>query len=163
MSRSHICLLEGLPTITSIVEGFGGAPSKLIFCGAKLEQDKQNRGNKMTWSFQHLLKLLLVIQNIFIYISCVQDDLIELVVLPQLGHISDDPDPRVRNMAVQLLVDVAQVCQTQRCQDILDIIKKVRFIIYLFVLHMGVGLFGKSILQVPDTWTSQYWWILEHF
>ena len=36
-------------------------------------------------------------------------------------------------MAVQLLVDVAQVCQTQRCQDILDIIKKVseRFIIVL--------------------------------
>ncbi|XP_072035978.1 tuberin-like isoform X2 [Amphiura filiformis] len=54
-----------------------------------------------------------------------EDDLIELVVLPQLGHITDDPDPRVRNMAVQLLVDVAQVCQTQRCQDILDIIKKV--------------------------------------
>ena len=22
---------------------------------------------------------------------------------------------------------------------------------------------GKSILQVPDTGTSQYWWILEHF
>ena len=22
---------------------------------------------------------------------------------------------------------------------------------------------GKSILHVPDTWTSQYWWILEHF
>ena len=23
--------------------------------------------------------------------------------------------------------------------------------------------FGKSKLQVPDTGTSQYWWILEHF
>ncbi len=59
------------------------------------------------------------------YLFPIQDDLIELVVLPQLGHISDDPDPRVRNMAVQLLVDVAQVCQTQRCQEVLDIIKKV--------------------------------------
>ena len=27
MSRSRICFLEGLPTITSIVEGFGGVPS----------------------------------------------------------------------------------------------------------------------------------------
>ena len=27
MSRSRICLLEGLPTITPIVEGFGGVPS----------------------------------------------------------------------------------------------------------------------------------------
>ena len=27
MSRSRICFLEGLPTITSIVEGFGGMPS----------------------------------------------------------------------------------------------------------------------------------------
>ena len=27
MSHSRICFLEGLPTITSIVEGFGGVPS----------------------------------------------------------------------------------------------------------------------------------------
>ena len=27
----------------------------------------------------------------------------------------------------------------------------------------GYRWFGKSILQVPDTGTSQYWWILEHF
>ena len=27
MSRTRICFLEGLPTITSIVEGFGGVPS----------------------------------------------------------------------------------------------------------------------------------------
>ena len=29
-------------------------------------------------------------------------------------------------------------------------------------LHM-IKRFGKSILEVPDTGTSQYWWILEHF
>ena len=29
MSRTRICFLEGLPTITSIVEGFGGVPSCL--------------------------------------------------------------------------------------------------------------------------------------
>ena len=28
MSRAQVCFLEGLPTITSIVEGFGGVPSK---------------------------------------------------------------------------------------------------------------------------------------
>ena len=27
MSRARVCFLEGLPTITSIVEGFGGVPS----------------------------------------------------------------------------------------------------------------------------------------
>ena len=27
MSRTRVCFLEGLPTITSIVEGFGGVPS----------------------------------------------------------------------------------------------------------------------------------------
>ena len=27
MSRTRVCLLEGLPTITSIVKGFGGVPS----------------------------------------------------------------------------------------------------------------------------------------
>ncbi|XP_038058921.1 tuberin-like [Patiria miniata] len=54
-----------------------------------------------------------------------EDDLIEMVVLPQLGHISEDPDPVVRQAAVHLLMDVAQVCQTHRCVDILDIIQKV--------------------------------------
>ena len=28
MSRARVCFLEGLSTITSIVEGFGGVPSK---------------------------------------------------------------------------------------------------------------------------------------
>ena len=28
MSRARVCFLEGLPTITSIVEGFGGVPSE---------------------------------------------------------------------------------------------------------------------------------------
>ena len=32
MSRTRICFLEGLPTITSIVEGFGGVPSNWV-CG----------------------------------------------------------------------------------------------------------------------------------
>ena len=29
--------------------------------------------------------------------------------------------------------------------------------------HLFFRWFGKSKLQVPDTGTSQYWWILEHF
>ncbi|XP_077979844.1 tuberin-like [Glandiceps talaboti] len=54
-----------------------------------------------------------------------EDDLIELVVLPQLSHIDDDPDVEVRNVAVQLLVDVALDCHTQRCIEIFSIMEKV--------------------------------------
>ncbi|XP_022103490.1 tuberin-like [Acanthaster planci] len=54
-----------------------------------------------------------------------EDDLIGMVVLPQLSHIAEDQDAIVRQAAVHLLMDVAQVCQTPRCLDILDIIQKV--------------------------------------
>ncbi|XP_070579524.1 tuberin-like [Ptychodera flava] len=54
-----------------------------------------------------------------------EDDLIELVVLPQLSHIIDDTDAEVRNEAVQLLVDVALDCQTPRFIEILSIMEKI--------------------------------------
>ncbi|XP_071489878.1 tuberin-like [Diadema antillarum] len=66
--------------------------------------------------------------------GCVyEDDLIKLVVLPQLKSICDDRDPVVRNCAVQLLVSSAQVCQSQFCLDILDIIEKV----VMKSMHLG--------------------------
>ena len=34
---------------------------------------------------------------------------------------------------------------------------------WFFKVNRSVMNVGKSILQVPDTGTSQYWWILEHF
>ncbi|XP_078611279.1 tuberin-like isoform X3 [Branchiostoma floridae x Branchiostoma japonicum] len=54
-----------------------------------------------------------------------EENLIEGVVIPQLGQIADDPDVEVRNVAVQLLMDLAQTCNTERCLDILAIIEKV--------------------------------------
>ncbi|XP_066292479.1 tuberin-like isoform X2 [Branchiostoma lanceolatum] len=54
-----------------------------------------------------------------------EENLIESVVIPQLGQIADDPDVEVRNVAVQLLMDLAQTCNTERCLDILAIIEKV--------------------------------------
>ncbi|XP_077862888.1 tuberin-like, partial [Saccoglossus kowalevskii] len=56
--------------------------------------------------------------------GCSTDDLIELVVLPQLTHIIDDEDVEVRNEAIQLLVGVALDCQTQHAMDIMNIFEK---------------------------------------
>ena len=44
----------------------------------------------------------------------------------------------------------------------------IKYILYaisklLTLFEKQYCILGKSILQVPDTGTSQYWWILEHF
>ena len=57
MSRVRVWFLEGLPTITSIVEGFGGVPSKLtiplfeiIFHGLlKFNINKQTKSKPGAW------------------------------------------------------------------------------------------------------------------
>ncbi|XP_064629998.1 tuberin-like isoform X3 [Lineus longissimus] len=54
-----------------------------------------------------------------------EDELIHIVVLPHLAFIDNDPDVDIRNNAVQLLLDLAQGCQSQRCADILDILERV--------------------------------------
>uniref|UniRef100_A0A7N8YNN1 Tuberin n=1 Tax=Mastacembelus armatus TaxID=205130 RepID=A0A7N8YNN1_9TELE len=41
-----------------------------------------------------------------------EDELIEMVVIPQLSGIADDRDPAVRKQATQLLVDLAEGCNT---------------------------------------------------
>ncbi|XP_033124579.1 tuberin-like [Anneissia japonica] len=54
-----------------------------------------------------------------------EEELIKALVLPYLSNIQEDADTCVRNVAVQLLVDVAMDCQTPQCIDILLILEKV--------------------------------------
>lgn len=54
-----------------------------------------------------------------------QEELIEVVVLPQLGQIAEDRDLSVRKQATQLLVDLAEGCNTHHFNSLLDIIEKV--------------------------------------
>ena len=54
-----------------------------------------------------------------------QDELIEVVVLPHLSHIQHDPDLEVRQRAAQLIVDLTASCYTMRGLDLLDLAQKV--------------------------------------
>ncbi|XP_038677009.1 tuberin isoform X4 [Scyliorhinus canicula] len=54
-----------------------------------------------------------------------EEELIEAIVIPQLGHIADDKDHMVRRLASQLLVDLAEDCNTPQFNNLLDIIEKV--------------------------------------
>ncbi|XP_047659419.1 tuberin isoform X2 [Tachysurus fulvidraco] len=54
-----------------------------------------------------------------------EEELIEVVVLPQLGQIAEDRDLSVRKQATQLLVDLAEGCNTHHFNSLLDIIEKV--------------------------------------
>lgn len=60
-----------------------------------------------------------------------QDELIEMVVIPQLSGIAEDRDLAVRKQATQLLVDLAEGCNTHHFTSLLDIIERV-YIISLF-------------------------------
>uniref|UniRef100_A0AAR2K774 Tuberin n=1 Tax=Pygocentrus nattereri TaxID=42514 RepID=A0AAR2K774_PYGNA len=54
-----------------------------------------------------------------------EEELIEVVVIPQLGQIAEDRDLSVRKQATQLLVDLAEGCNTHHFNSLLDIIEKV--------------------------------------
>uniref|UniRef100_A0A4W4GNY0 Tuberin n=1 Tax=Electrophorus electricus TaxID=8005 RepID=A0A4W4GNY0_ELEEL len=54
-----------------------------------------------------------------------QEELIEAVVIPQLGQIAEDRDLCVRKQATQLLLDLAEGCNTHHFNSLLDIIEKV--------------------------------------
>ncbi|CAN9509892.1 unnamed protein product [Ophioblennius macclurei] len=54
-----------------------------------------------------------------------EDELIEMVVIPQLGGIAEDRDLAVRKQATQLLVDLAEGCNTHHFSSLLDIIERV--------------------------------------
>ncbi|RMX59744.1 hypothetical protein pdam_00021002 [Pocillopora damicornis] len=65
-----------------------------------------------------------------------EEELLEHAVLPYLIHIPEDQDVTVRNVAVQILLDLCQMSDSQKCQDFLDIIEK--------VISRHVELQGKS-------------------
>nr|XP_046262431.1 tuberin isoform X2 [Scatophagus argus] len=54
-----------------------------------------------------------------------EDELIEMVVIPQLSGIAEDRDLAVRKQATQLLVDLAEGCNTHHFSSLLDIIERV--------------------------------------
>uniref|UniRef100_A0A1A8ITX1 Tuberin n=1 Tax=Nothobranchius kuhntae TaxID=321403 RepID=A0A1A8ITX1_NOTKU len=54
-----------------------------------------------------------------------EDELIEMVVIPQLSGIAEDKDLAVRKQATQLLVDLAEGCNTHHFTSLLDIIERV--------------------------------------
>ncbi|XP_035260842.1 tuberin isoform X3 [Anguilla anguilla] len=54
-----------------------------------------------------------------------EEELIEVVVIPQLSQIAEDRDLHVRKLATQLLVDLAEGCNTHHFNSLLDIIEKV--------------------------------------
>uniref|UniRef100_A0A665UAS3 Tuberin n=1 Tax=Echeneis naucrates TaxID=173247 RepID=A0A665UAS3_ECHNA len=55
-----------------------------------------------------------------------EDELIEMVVIPQLSGIAEDRDLAVRKQATQLLVDLAEGCTTHHFTSLLDIIERAR-------------------------------------
>lgn len=59
-----------------------------------------------------------------------QDELIEMVVIPQLSAIAEDRDLAVRKQATQLLVDLAEGCNTHHFTSLLDIIERVHIHIH---------------------------------
>lgn len=62
-------------------------------------------------------------------------------MLPYLNHIGEDQDVTVRNVAVQILLDLCQMVDSQKCQDFLDIIEKVFQVrqVHLFSLVLFVS------------------------
>ncbi|KFO77103.1 Tuberin [Cuculus canorus] len=54
-----------------------------------------------------------------------EEELINLVVISQLAHTPEDKDHQVRKLATQLLVDLAEGCNTHHFNSLLDIIEKV--------------------------------------
>ncbi|XP_061536613.1 tuberin isoform X1 [Phycodurus eques] len=54
-----------------------------------------------------------------------EDELIEMVVIPQLSGIAEDRDLAVTKQATQLLVDLAEGCNTHHFTSLLDIIERV--------------------------------------
>ena len=56
---------------------------------------------------------------------CLQDELIDNVVLMQLSHIEADSDLEVRKHAAKLLLDLVDSCRTRRCLDVIGVLHKV--------------------------------------
>ena len=111
--------------------------------------------------------------EINLYITII-GPLSKLVCLPNLvEYLCIHTQKKVCLQAIQFQVDNAvNSCdaiwenQPHVAKDNIAEIKKLFYFIYFLSSLTICNLektFGKSILQVPDTGTSQYWWILEYF
>lgn len=74
--------------------------------------------------FKKIILFLFVFFAYFLFF--LQDELIEMVVIPQLSGIAEDRDLAVRKQATQLLVDLAEGCNTHHFTSLLDIIERVQ-------------------------------------
>ncbi|XP_066496483.1 tuberin isoform X3 [Tiliqua scincoides] len=68
----------------------------------------------------HVLSFVLSVNRQFY-----EEELINLVVISQLAHIPEDKDRQVRKLATQLLVDLAEGCNSHYFNSLLDIVEKV--------------------------------------
>ncbi|KAK6169153.1 hypothetical protein SNE40_020258 [Patella caerulea] len=73
-------------------------------------------------------------------------DLIQNVVLPNLGNIDTDPDPEVRRVAADILLVLAQSCYSQEFFDIMNIIDKILKKALITVPVVS----NEEIVQIPD-------------
>ncbi|XP_071965999.1 tuberin-like isoform X2 [Antedon mediterranea] len=85
--------------------------------------EKYFKNEKRTVIRERILKVLSYVLSSTSHLY--EEELIEALVLPYLRHIYEDSDTKVRNAAVELLVDVAMDCQIPQCIDILVILEKV--------------------------------------
>uniref|UniRef100_A0A8C0AUJ8 Tuberin n=1 Tax=Buteo japonicus TaxID=224669 RepID=A0A8C0AUJ8_9AVES len=75
--------------------------------------------------FYEVVLLFVIICLFNMLIEQLTEELINLVVISQLAHIPEDKDHQVRKLATQLLVDLAEGCNTHHFNSLLDIIEKV--------------------------------------
>uniref|UniRef100_A0A8C0J800 Tuberin n=1 Tax=Chelonoidis abingdonii TaxID=106734 RepID=A0A8C0J800_CHEAB len=77
----------------------------------------------------HNLKVLMERKgcfNVSYSLDLFNEELINVVVISQLAHIPEDKDHQVRKLATQLLVDLAEGCNTHHFNSLLDIIEKTK-------------------------------------
>ena len=60
-----------------------------------------------------------------IYMFCLQDDLIDAIVLPHITRVDVETDPEVRLKVVELIIDLAESCTSDHFFQLFDVIKKV--------------------------------------
>lgn len=57
-----------------------------------------------------------------------EDELIERVVIPYLQPIDQEPELSVRNVGVQIIVNLCLGCESKKCLELLTILEKVKII-----------------------------------
>lgn len=57
--------------------------------------------------------------------SAYEEEILESIVIPIFGNISQETEPRIRTNVVKLLLNFVAHCETKRSIELLDIIEKV--------------------------------------